>query len=331
MFQSFLAKAKDAVQDATAKVKQQASGMAKMLKTETVVGSKSYIVQPDQYILPMPKGGDHVFSMKCPVEKSDVTYSGQAEIGAISTYLNSQFGDRYLIINVSDVPYDYGIFHGKVQEFFFPGYPAPPIKVLVQMCVTVQSWLKHQKGTNKANSLRHSGGGGASVESSKTSRQPDPYAVLFHCKTGKGRSAVVVAAFLAWISAFPSPMEALDSVCEALKMPVEMVTIPSQRRYIEYFTRILDGAKPAARTLILSRVIVHSVPQFGVASPGTPARPGLPGCHPELRVVKNGKVVYRGEHAATEKSKVGRNRGAVRAGDGGIKFQVRHILRCASW
>jgi hypothetical protein len=95
--------------------------------------------------------------------------------------------------------------------------------------------------------------------------------------------------------------------------------------YVEYFTNILDGAKPAARTLILSRVIIHSVPQFGVASPGTLERPGRPGCHPELRVIKNGKVVFRSEHASAAGSAAAAAAGSaaagtVRAGDGGIKF-----------
>ncbi len=98
---------------------------------------------------------------------------------------------------------------------------------------------------------------------------------------------------------------------------------------------------------MLSRVIIHSVPQFGVASPGTVERPGRPGCNPELRIIKNGKVVFRSEHAsASAASSAGDGGGSgsgsgggggggtstsaaaasaagtVRAGDGGIKFVV---------
>ena len=263
-------------------------------------------------------------------------------------------------MNLSDVPYDSSLFRGDVQDFFFPGYPAPPIKVIVQMCVAVDAWLAKQR---KAARLSHNLG----VEGANTPAQGQdltPPAVLFHCKTGKGRTAVALACYLAWSTAEASPVGALDRVCASLAMPVEMVTIPSQRRYVEYFTNILDGAKPAARKLILSRVIVNAVPQFGVASPGTVDRPGQPGCNPELRIVKNGKVVFKGHpyappagsntstlssksvdgdievlqdsvSTAVEGSLAATNKtdtstggsaktsvGKVRAGDGSIKFEV---------
>lgn len=312
MFSSFLEKAKGAVKDAAGKVKEQANGMAKLLNAHSHhVGEDSYLVRPEQFTLGISKSAPHLLAMKCPVEDKGVIYSGQADLHKVSRYLNSHYGSNYLIVNVSDTPYDYTAFEGKVEEFFFPGYPAPPIKVIVQMCVTVDQWLAAKRREREAPPLL------SEVDAAPTS----PPVVLFHCKTGKGRTAVALACYLGWINASPSPMQALDEVCRALAMPIEMVTIPSQRRYIEYFTNILDGAKPAARTLILSRVIVHSVPQFGAASPGTEQRSGLPGCHPELRIVKNGKVLFKGEHSLSEDGK----QGAC-----GTSTEATIIVRCSA-
>ena len=105
-------------------------------------------------------------------------------------------------------------------------------------------------------------------------------------------------------------------------------------RYVEYFTNILDGAKPAARKLILSRVIVHSVPRFGVASPGTVDRPGRKGCHPELRIVKNGNIVFRGDPEQSKprkkKHEASTHTGAAaaEAGGGGPSEQAAGAFVC---
>jgi hypothetical protein len=103
------------------------------------------------------------------------------------------------------------------QEFFFPGYPAPPVKLIVQLCVSVEAWLKRQQQQDQqqppavdgaaAGTTTPSGDGGGSrgaaaphgsgskSSSSSSSKREGP-AVLFHCKTGKGRTTVAIACLL---------------------------------------------------------------------------------------------------------------------------------------
>ena len=44
---------------------------------------------------------------------------------------------------------------------------------------------------------------------------------------------------------------------------VEQITIPSQRRYVQYFSNILDGVRPRSEPLLLRRVIMNTIPTFG--------------------------------------------------------------------
>ena len=231
--------------------------MAKLLQSRVhVTGDGSYLVNPEQHILQLTKGSNRrqhpaVFAMKCPVEKAVTVCTGQVELATVATHLNNRLGTRYLIINLSDLPYDCSAFRGDLLEFFFPGYPAPPIKTIVQMCVAIDEWVQKQYAASDMQrklALPATAGGGAAhdmpaptpkaaggfarVGSGGAAEQQAPPAVLFHCRTGKGRTAVALSCYLAWAGVLPSPMEALDHVCAGLAMPVEMATIPSQRRFV---------------------------------------------------------------------------------------------------
>jgi hypothetical protein len=114
MLKSLFDKAKDAVKDAAGKVQAQATGVVKLLNAAPVVpGERSYLVQPEQLVLRLR--GAPVYAMKCPVENATTTMPGQADIRVLASYLNNRFGNRYLIVNLSDGPYDYGLFRGEVQ------------------------------------------------------------------------------------------------------------------------------------------------------------------------------------------------------------------------
>jgi hypothetical protein len=66
---------------------------------------------------------------------------------------------------------------------------------------------------------------------------------------------------------FSSPMEALQYTANRRNVPVESLTIPSQRRYIQYFSNVLDGVKPRAEPLLLRRIIMNGTPGYS-AAPG---------------------------------------------------------------
>ncbi|OQR81118.1 phosphatidylinositol-3,4,5-trisphosphate 3-phosphatase [Achlya hypogyna] len=186
-------------------------------------------------------------------------------IDAVASILNTRHKGHYMIWNLSEEGYDYNYFDNQVLEFYFPGHPAPPLGLLFKICSSIESW---------------------------TSADAKNIAVV-HCLTGKGRTGTVLACYLAWTGAYDSPMEALEAVGDARRTPVEKLTIPSQRRYIQYFTNVLDGVQPRSMPLLLRRVIINSIPVFGARTTvEDDAEVTEEGCCPYVQIFKGGKLVF---------------------------------------
>ena len=137
------------------------------------------------------------------------------DINLVAAYLRQKHGGHYMIWNVSEDPYDYSLFDNQVLEYKFPGHPAPPLGLLFKICAAIESWIEADKNN----------------------------VAIVHCLTGKGRTGSILACVLAWIGEFPSPLEALQYVADRRSLSIEELTIPSQRRYIQYFSNVLDGVK----------------------------------------------------------------------------------------
>jgi len=161
-------------------------------------------------------------------------------INAVSKLLKEHHGGHYMIWNLSEESYEYSKFDEQVLEVRFPGHPAPPLGTLFNMCTAIENWLKADE--------KNVG--------------------IVHCLTGKGRTATVLGCFLAWSGEVNSPMDGLQFVSERRRSQVEKLTIPSQRRYVQYFTNMMDGVKPRSTPLLLRRVIVNTIPNFEVGLRG---------------------------------------------------------------
>ncbi|KAE9099157.1 hypothetical protein PF010_g15292 [Phytophthora fragariae] len=155
-------------------------------------------------------------------------------IDLVAMYLNGKHGGHYMIWNLSEETYDYAFFDNQVLEFNFPGHPAPPLGLMFKICSSIESWLQAD----------------------------DKNLAAVHCLTGKGRTGTVIACYLAWVGQFPNAMESLEYVAEQRNTSVEKLTIPSQRRYIQYFNNVMEGVKPRSSPLLLRRVIINTIPVF---------------------------------------------------------------------
>jgi len=82
-------------------------------------------------------------------------------------------------------------------------------------------------------------------------------------------------------------MEALQYVADRKNMSIDNLTIPSQRRYVSYFSNMLDGVKPRPEALLLRRVILNGIPIFGDDNAGEDNR----GCAPYLQIFKCGRLI----------------------------------------
>ena len=66
--------------------------------------------------------------------------STDSPIHSVSELLRKNHPGRYMVWNLSEEAYDADKwFEGQVQEFKFPGHPAPPLAVLFQIIFSIES------------------------------------------------------------------------------------------------------------------------------------------------------------------------------------------------
>ncbi|TDH72467.1 hypothetical protein CCR75_006099 [Bremia lactucae] len=251
-------------------------------------------------------------------------------IDLVAMYLNTKHSGHYMIWNLSEETYDYTYFDNQVLEFNFPGHPAPPLGLLFKICSSIENWLQAD----------------------------DKNLAAVHCLTGKGRTGTVIACYLAWVGLFPNAMESLEFVAEKRQTSVEKLTIPSQRRYIQYFNHVMDGVKPRSSPLLLRRVIINTIPVFeerrvlepvlkdsvaedgsetiGIEGEALSAKSAKEvteedfvetleeGCCPYLQVFKGGKLVFT---TTWQDMEDGNGVQWANTGDGSISFNVNCMLQ----
>jgi len=201
---------------------------------------------------------ENLIAMAFPREAQQLSTSQDGNnIDIVSTYLKKKHQGRFMVWNISEESYDYAKFNDQVLEYKFPGHPAPPLGLLFKICTSVESWLDADEQN----------------------------VAILHCLTGKGRTATLMACVLAWIGEFDSPIQALNYISQRRCTTVDYLTIPSQRRYIQYFSNMLDGVKPNPEPLLLRRILINSVPTFGADENGSE------GCCPYIQLFKNGKLI----------------------------------------
>ncbi|KAE9049743.1 hypothetical protein PR001_g3040 [Phytophthora rubi] len=101
-------------------------------------------------------------------------------------------------------------FHGRVAEFGFEDHSPPPLSMVLPFCRDVHTWLQ----ANPEN------------------------VVAVHCKAGKGRTGVMLCAYMLYARMWRSAHGALEFFAAARSMKLQGVTILSQRRFVGYFAEM---------------------------------------------------------------------------------------------
>lgn len=218
-----------------------------------------------------------------------------------------------MIWNLSEVEYDVSILEDQVLLFSFPGSPSPPLGLLLKLLISMESWLKADERN----------------------------VAVVHCLTGKGRTSTVVAAFLCWMgeAGFRDVHKALDYIAQCKRCPANELTIPSQRRYVQYFANMLDGVRPSQPPLMLKRIILSEAPKFAKGPPreNTPPPPDdsndvydpdhiLMGCAPYLQIFKAGQLVFT-TAASLHYNQPKDDLPFCQIADGPISFHVENVVQ----
>uniref|UniRef100_A0A8D3D8C2 Tensin-like n=1 Tax=Scophthalmus maximus TaxID=52904 RepID=A0A8D3D8C2_SCOMX len=198
---------------------------------------------------------ERIISVSFPAGADEHSYT--TNLKEVATMLRSKHGEHYLMLNLSDRRNDLSQLNHKVLEFGWPDHHAPALDKICSMCKAIDTWLNG-----------------------------DPHnVVVLHNKGNRGRTGVVVAAYMHYSNISASADQALDRFAmrrfyEDKALPVGQ---PSQRRYVQYFNGLLSGhIKINNKPLFLHHVIMHGIPNFEAKG----------GCRPFLKIYQAMQPVY---------------------------------------
>jgi phosphatidylinositol-3,4,5-trisphosphate 3-phosphatase/dual-specificity protein phosphatase PTEN len=116
----------------------------------------------------------------------------------------------------SERDYDYANFQGRVSHFPFDDHNPPLVSTCVAFCEDAHAWMTEHPSN----------------------------VIAVHCKAGKGRTGCMIGCYLQHCGEHPDPNEALKFYGKARVSNGKGVTIPSQARYVRYYSRVMRHEVP---------------------------------------------------------------------------------------
>ena len=129
----------------------------------------------------------------------------------VTEFLTTKHGEQVKVYNLcSERDYPKELFGGRVSKYPFDDHNPPPMSMFLPYCQDVCQWLD----SNPQN------------------------VVAIHCKAGKGRTGVMICAYLLYVGEWEDPYDCMQFYGFARTNDQKGVTIPSQRRFICYFAEL---------------------------------------------------------------------------------------------
>lgn len=156
-----------------------------------------------------------IIAMGFPSTGNEGIYRNHAE--HVTEFLGVKHGEKVKVYNLcSERDYPISLFDGRVAKYPFDDHNPPPIQMFLPFCQDVLKWL-----------------------------EADPENVVaIHCKAGKGRTGVMICAFLIYVGVWEDADECMAFYGIARTYNGKGVTIPSQKRFIRHFAELCSGFAP---------------------------------------------------------------------------------------
>jgi len=189
-------------------------------------------------------------------------------LSQVQKFFADRHGGHFKVYNLcSERDYDLKGVFPLVERFPFPDHNPCPMDMLLRLMESVAEYL----AADRAN------------------------IVAIHCKAGKGRTGMVIAAILLHLGLNSTALEALQFFAERRTFNGEGVTIPSERRYVHYYEKLLRCGiaselervrlSPVAKRVVLPRptfelrgIRLSTIPHFNSIA-------GSSRCTPYVKVV----------------------------------------------